>query len=139
MALGPGKAFDMKLTLLRTLMALPAVVFIVIGLRWLVAPDASAAFFGMTIMEGLGLSTQIGDMAAIFLTLGLSVLAGLVSGKRTWFLVPSIFLVLVATARILAWAFHGATFAADMIAQELLIAALWFFGSRFVCETDDAA
>lgn len=126
----------MRLKLLSAIMALPAILFIVFGLRWLVIPDGIAPFFGMTMMEGVGLSSQIGDMAAIFLTIGISALAGLVSGNRIWFLVPTIFLILTAIGRILAWGFHDATLATDFIVQEFLVAALWFFGSKHVCNEE---
>lgn len=125
--------------ILRLLMALPAVIFITFGVRWLVMPEDIAPFFGMTLMQGVGLSTQIGDMAALFLMLGLSALSGIVTGKRIWFLAPALFLVLAAIGRMLAWAFHDAALATDFIFQEFLIAGLWFFGSKYVCADEASA
>lgn len=57
---------------LRVIVALPAILFVVTGLRWLVAPEPVAAEFGMPLLDGVGRSSQIGDMSAFFLTLGRS-------------------------------------------------------------------
>ena len=122
----------------RILAALPAIVFISFGVRWLVAPAGIAPFFGMDLMEGLGRSTVIGDMAAAFLTMGISVLTGLITQRRTWIIVPAIFMALAALGRLLAWAFHDATLATNMIGPEILIAAYWFFATKHICEGEKA-
>ena len=56
--------------LISLLVLLPAVLFVVTGVRWLVAPAGIAPEFGLVLGEGLGLSSQVGDMSAFFLTLG---------------------------------------------------------------------
>ena len=55
--------------ILKILVLLPAILFLVTGLRWLVAPAGVAPMFGLTLDEGVGLSSQVGDMSAFFLTL----------------------------------------------------------------------
>ena len=102
------------------------------------APAGIAPFFGMDLMEGLGRSTVIGDMAAAFLTMGISVLTGLITQRRTWIIVPAIFMALAALGRLLAWAFHDATLATNMIGPEILIAAFWFFATKHICEGEKA-
>ena len=54
--------------------SLLAVVFIVMGVRWLIAPEGIAPEFGLILGDGLGLSSQIGDMSGYFLFLGISIL-----------------------------------------------------------------
>ena len=54
--------------------SLLAVVFIVMGVRWLIAPEGIAPEFGLILGDGLGLSSQIGDMSGYFLFLGISCL-----------------------------------------------------------------
>ena len=44
--------------MLKVVVALTAVLFASIGLRWLVAPEGVAAEAGMTLMEGLGLDLR---------------------------------------------------------------------------------
>ena len=71
--------------ILGLLVLLPAILFVVTGVRWLVAPAGIAPEFGLVLGEGLGLSSQVGDMSGFFLTLGICMLAALVSGRRTWY------------------------------------------------------
>ena len=63
---------------LRFISALPALLFMLIGVRWLTTPEAVAAEFGMPLLEGLGRSTQIGDLGAFFVAGGAMVLIGLI-------------------------------------------------------------
>ncbi|MBL4610480.1 hypothetical protein [Halopseudomonas sp.] len=115
---------------LNVLVALVGVLFLLSGLRWLFDPTAAAATLGMPLLDGVGRSTQIGDMAAFFLTLGLLIMMGLVTAHRLWFYPACMLLGLAAFGRILAWAAHDAAFAVDLIAVELLITAFLLFASR---------
>jgi hypothetical protein len=116
--------------LLKLLVLLPAIMFIVTGVRWLVAPSGVAPMFGLTLGEGVALSSQVGDMAGYFLTLGSCMLIALVSERRSWYYPPIMLLSLTALGRILAWLVHDATFALDLIAPELIIALILLVGSR---------
>ena len=100
---------------LKLLVLLPAILFVVIGLRWLVAPAGIAPNFGLTLQEGIGLSTQIGDLSSFFLTLGICMLIALTSQRRIWFYPPMILLGITALGRIIAWLFHDATLTVDLI------------------------
>ncbi len=114
----------------KVLMGLPGVVFVVIGLIWLVAPEFAASQLGMTLLSGVGLSTQIGDLASFFLVMGGCVLIALKTGQRVW-LYPTVMLLgFAAFGRIVAWGLHGATFAIDMIAVEIIVAGLLIMASK---------
>ncbi|MCR9260321.1 MAG: hypothetical protein NXH95_11400 [Pseudomonadaceae bacterium] len=123
-------------TVLKIVVGLPAVLFVVMGLRWLVAPADIAPEFGFVLGDGLGRSSQVGDFAAFFLTLGICILMGLVSGRRLWYYPPAMLLLLAAIGRILAWTLHDATFAGGMIAFEVLVAALLLAASRWLPERE---
>jgi hypothetical protein len=116
--------------ILKVLVVLPAILFIVTGLRWLVAPAGVAPMFGLTLADGVGLSSQVGDMSAFFLTLGLCTLIALVSGLRTWYYPPIMLLALTAAGRIIAWLVHDAALAVDLIALEIIVAVLLLVASR---------
>jgi hypothetical protein len=116
--------------ILKILVVLPAILFIVTGLRWLVAPAGVAPMFGLTLADGVGLSSQIGDMSAFFLTLGICMLVALVSGRRVWFYPSIMLLSLTALGRVLAWLVHDAALAVDLIAPEVIVAALLLVASR---------
>lgn len=115
---------------LSVLVALLGVLFLLIGLRWQIDPAAAAATLGMPLLDGVGRSTQIGDMTAFFLTLGLLILMGLVTSQRIWFYPACMLLGIAAFGRILAWAFHDAAFAFDMIAVEVIVTGFLLFASR---------
>ena len=119
--------------LLNVRVALPAVLFLTIGLRWMVAPEGVATEFGMALDTGLGLSTQIGDLSAFFLTLGLSMLLALLSRRRVWFYPPIMLLGFAALGRVLAWLFHDAALA-PQIGVEVIVATLLFPASRRLAE-----
>ena len=123
-------------TVLKIIVGLPAVLFVVMGLRWLVAPADIAPEFGFVLGDGLGRSSQVGDFAAFFLTLGVCILMALVSGRRLWYYPPAMLLLLAAIGRILAWTLHDATFAGDMIVFEIAVAALLLAASRWLPERE---
>jgi hypothetical protein len=116
---------------LSVLVLLPAILFIVTGLRWLVDPAGVAPEFGLVLGEGLGLSSQVGDMSGFFLTLGICMLVGLVSGRRSWYYPPVLLLLLTAVGRVIAWLLHDAALA-PQIAAEILVAVILLVASRWL-------
>lgn len=78
--------------ILRVVIALPALLFLVMGLRWVITPAQVAPEFGMPLLEGLGLSTQVGDLGAFFVCLGLFIFIGLFTHNRAWFYAPALLL-----------------------------------------------
>ena len=48
-----------------------------IGAAWIVAPGVAAALLEMDLLDGAGLSSQIGDETGYFVTLGSCILLGL--------------------------------------------------------------
>ncbi|MGF1510368.1 MAG: hypothetical protein ACFB9M_12790 [Myxococcota bacterium] len=115
---------------LNFILGLFAIIFLLIGLGWLVAPSLVGRQLGMPLLDGVGLSTQIGDLASLFLTLALCILLALKSGIRIWFYPAIMLLSLTAVGRVLAWALHGAALALDLIGIEVVVASLLFFASR---------
>jgi hypothetical protein len=104
--------------------AVPAGVFIVVGLAWLVAPGFVSARMRMPLLDGDGLSTQIGDLGSFFLVLGGSIAIALLTHRSVW-LYPAIMLLGFAVAgRVIAWLAHGAGLPLDMIAVEVVVAGL---------------
>lgn len=121
-------------TFFRVLVALPAILFVVMGLRWAVDPMGAASGLGMTLMEGVGLSSQIGDLAAFFLGMGIMMLIALISARRSWFQAPALLLALTAVFRLLAWLVHDAALALDMIIVELVVATVLILASSRLAE-----
>jgi len=121
---------------LKGIVLLPALLFVAMGLRWLVDPQGAAEQAGFALAHGLGRSTQVADFAAFFLAMGLCLLLGLVSGRRLWFYPPCMLLLLAAISRILVWALHDAALALEIVAFELVVAALVLIASRWITEEE---
>ena len=118
--------------ILKVLVLLPAILFLVMGLRWLVAPAGMAPMLGLTLDQGVGLSSQVGDMSGYFLTLGSCMLIALISGRRSWYYPAIMLLSITAVGRILAWLVHDATLALDLIVPELLVSVILLLASRLL-------
>ena len=112
------------------LVALASLLFIAIGVRWLVDPAGAAPELGLSLSQGLGLSTQIGDISSFFLTLGLCIAIALVSKQRIWYYPAIMLLVLAALGSLAAWSMHGAALAVPQIAVEVLVALLLWYASK---------
>ena len=121
-------------TLLRVLVTLPAVLFVVTGLRWITDPTGAAIALGMTLMDGVGRSSQIGDVGAFFLAMGIMMLLALITARRSWFYAPALMLILVAVFRLLAWLLHGAALAPDMIVVEVVVATVLLVASSTLAQ-----
>ncbi|SDR87173.1 hypothetical protein SAMN05216271_0618 [Halopseudomonas sabulinigri] len=116
--------------ILTVVAGLLGLMFLLIGLRWLVDPSGAAGQLGMPLLDDVGRSTQIGDFAAFFLTLGVLILLGLVTSQRLWFYPAAMLLGIAALGRVLAWAVHDAALALDLIAPEVIIAAVLLLAAR---------
>ena len=116
---------------LRVVAGLLGTLFLINGLQWIIAPANIAAQLGMPLLEGVGLSTQIGDMGSFFITVGAMTLIGALSQTRHWFYAPSILLLVAALFRTLSTAIYGAPFVLPAIFVEISVGLfLIFAGSR---------
>jgi len=111
-------------TALKMAAGVAALIFIGVGFAWWLAPAFVGAQLGMKLQSGVGLSTQIGDIASFFFTLGACTLIAVLTGNRTW-LWPSIMLLAFAVAgRVIAWSFYGAVLTIEIIALEISVIGL---------------
>ena len=117
-------------TAIKLLVLLFGILFLVTGLRWLLAPAGIAPDFGLALGSGIGLSSQVGDMSAFFLTLGVCMLTGLTTQRSVWYYPPIMLLLLTAVGRVLAWLLHDAALATQLIALEVIVSLVLLFASR---------
>ena len=117
-------------TAIKLLVLLFGILFLVTGLRWLLAPAGIAPDFGLALGSGIGLSSQVGDMSAFFLTLGVCILMGLTTQRSVWYYPPIMLLSLTAVGRVLAWLIHDAVLATQLIAPEVIVSLVLLFASR---------
>ena len=120
--------------LFRLIVLIPGLLFVVMGLRWLVDPAGIAPTLGLTLETGFGLSSQVADLSAFFLVAGLSILIAVIRRSSVWFYPPAMLLLIAATGRMVAWLVHGAAFAPQAIVFEFVVAALLLMAARYLPE-----
>ena len=86
---------------LRIVAGLLGFFFLINGIQWIVNPASIAEQLGMPLLEGAGLSTQIGDIGSFFITVGVMTLVGVITTTRHWFYAPSMLLLIAAIYRTL--------------------------------------
>ena len=112
---------------LRVLAGFFGAFFLLMGLRWIIDPSSAAASLSMPLLEGAGLSTQIGDVGSFFVTIGVMTLIGVIKQKRHWLYAPSMLLLVAALYRVLSTILHGAAFAMPLIAIEIIVGLFLIF------------
>ena len=116
--------------ILRIVVMVLGVVFTLQGVGWLINPAASAEGLGMPLLDGVARSTQVGDFAMFFLAAGATILLGSRPGQGPILYFPAALIGGAAVTRTLAWAFHGAAFAALFIVVELVTGVLLVMAAR---------
>ena len=109
---------------MRIVILLLGVGFLLQGMGWLVVPEQAAAGLGMPLLDGIGRSTQVGDFAAFFFTLGTLMLLGSRAGHARLLFVPAGMLGAAALMRTLAWLLQGASLAPVFITVEAVVGVL---------------
>ncbi len=116
---------------LRVIAGLAGTLFFLNGLQWIISPANVADSLGMPLLEGVGLSTQIGDLGSFFITVGAMTLIGAITTTRHWFYAPSMLLLVAALYRTLSTILYGAPFVMSAIIVEISVGLfLIFAGSR---------
>ena len=115
---------------MRIIITMMGAGFALQGVGWLLVPEHAAASLGMPVLDGIGRSTQVGDFAAFFLTLGLGTLGGSLTGRPRLLYFPAVLLASAAFGRVVAWALHGAAFAATFIVVEIVASSLLLAAAR---------
>lgn len=95
------------------------------GIQWLATPASAADAFGMTLLDGLGRSTQIGDLSAFFIAAGGLGVAGLLRNDKSLLLAPAALVGCAALFRTVAFAAHGAPFATQFIVVEVVMLSVF--------------
>jgi len=116
-------------TTMRAVLGLLGLLVLTSALRWIFDPSGAAAALGVTLPAGLGRSTIIGDLGAFFLAGAAFLFLAIFTARAHWLWAAATLFGGAATMRTLAWALHGADFAAAFIAVEIVTAALLLFAA----------
>jgi hypothetical protein len=100
------------------------VLLIMIGVGWLLDPSSAAEGLGMTLFEGLGRSSQIGDMSSFFIVGGTFALIGVIRNNASFLLMSASLVGFTAITRTIAWGVHDASFATQQIVVEVVICSV---------------
>lgn len=115
--------------ILKAIVILPALLFLMIGFRILIDPEGGLGELGMPLLDGLGRSTQIGDLGAFFIGGAVLILIGVFTGKREWLYAPALIMGLTATFRLWATIGHDAALAVPQIGVEVVVCGLLLFAA----------
>ena len=124
---------------IQVFIALPGVMMGWSAFGWLTNPQSAAEGLGMQLLDGVGRSTQVGDMTSFFAVVSIMVLVGAIRQNATWLVGPVLLLGGAAVFRTLAWMFHGADLAMQFIVPELVLAAILGFGMYWFSREKPAA
>ena len=121
---------------LRVVAGLFGVLFLINGLQWIIAPAGIAEQLGMPLLEGVGLSAQIGDMGSFLITVGVMTLIGVLTQTRHWFYAPSMLFLVAALYRTLSAVLYGEPFVMSAIIVEVVVGLFLIFAGPRI-ETED--
>ena len=91
---------------------------------WLIDPLSAAQSLSMSLLEGEGGNTQIGDFTSFFFTAGLMATIGAYRSEHLWLYTTISLLGSAAIFRISAGLFHGTDFITSAIAFEIIASIL---------------
>ena len=113
----------------RILAGLVGLVLASTAVTWIVDPTAAALSLGMPLLDGIGRSTQIGDMSSFFVGGTLLCFMGALRQQGHWLQAVALLLTLTAIFRTLAWAVHGADLTVVFIVAEVVMATILLFSA----------
>lgn len=113
----------------RILAGLVGFFFLAQGVNFLLSPAKAAEGLGMPLLDGIGRSTQVGDISGVFLTIAILCGIGIAQQSPHGPRAAGILLATIAVSRMLAWALAGAAFATIPIAVEAVTAGILFFAA----------
>ena len=108
---------------LRALVGVLGLIFLMNAANWVVDASAAAEGLGMPLLDGVGRSTQMGDIGGFFLAVAVLFGGGAYREDPQWLRGAALLLASAALMRTLAWLVQGAAFAPNFIVPEIALAA----------------
>lgn len=115
---------------LKILSIIGALPLALIGLRWIFDPSGAAEGLQMTLLEGAGRNSQLGDVTSFFVGMSGFALYGIIKEKRDYLYAATILLAGVAVFRILGGLVHDAPTIWLFVAIEIVTSAIWIAHAR---------
>ena len=114
----------------RLISGIIGVLMLLQALNWLFDPSSAAAGLSMSLLEGEGGNTQIGDFTSFFFTAGLMAVIGAYRNEHVWLYTTISLLGSAAIFRISAGIFHGTEYLTSAIIFEIVASVLLFISAR---------
>jgi ribonuclease Z len=117
---------DLVELILRVLSGGIGVLFLVLGLGFLILPEIVAITFFAEPARAVGINSLRGDFGALFLGMSFFCLLGVFSAHRWLLLVPIVFLALVITGRLTSFSVEGLplVMARTLVSEVLFLSVL---------------
>ncbi len=107
---------------LRALVGVLGLIFLMNAANGVVDAAAAAEGLGMPLLDGVGRSTQMGDIGGFFLAVAVLFGGGAYREDPQWLRGAALLLASAALMRTLAWLVQGAAFAPNFIVLEIALA-----------------
>lgn len=115
---------------LRILSIIGALPLAYIGLRWIFDPSGAAAGLEMTLLEGAGRNSQIGDTTSFFVCMAGFALFGIFKERRDFLYAATFLMGSVAVYRVLGGLVHDAPTIWNFVVIEVVTSAIWIAHAR---------
>ena len=125
----------MKKNIYRVLATLPGFLMGMNAIGWLTQPEETAKGLGMPLLDGIGRSTQIGDLGALFVGTTILIFWGAFRSQGQWLYSAALFLGCAAVIRTIAALAHGAAMATQFIVAEVIM-TIWLVVFAFLIEKE---
>jgi hypothetical protein len=106
---------------IKGLLLIPGLLMLMSAIGFLVQPEQAVESLGMILLDGIGRSSQVGDMGAFFACTAGFVFYGVAKTEPGALYASAALLISAAAYRIAAWLLHEAQFAAEFIAVEIIL------------------
>ena len=114
----------------RLISGIIGILMLLQAFNWLLDPSSASAGLSMSLLQGEGGNTQIGDFTSFFFTAGLMAIIGAYRNEHVWLFTTISLLGSAAVFRISAGLFHGADFLTSAIAFEIVASILFLISAN---------
>tara|TARA_B100001769_G_C21634945_1_gene354727 strand:+ start:71 stop:442 length:372 start_codon:yes stop_codon:yes gene_type:complete len=120
----------------RLISGIIGILMLLQAFNWLLDPSSAAAGLSMSLLQGEGGNTQIGDFTSFFFTAGIMAVIGAYRNEHLWLYTTVSLLGSAAIFRIIAGTFHGTEYLTSAIIFEVVASALLLISARKIKSED---
>ena len=120
----------------RLISGIIGILMLLQAFNWLHDPSSAAAGLSMSLLQGEGGNTQIGDFTSFFFTAGIMAVIGAYRNEHLWLYTTISLLGSAAIFRIIAGTFHGTEYLTSAIIFDVVASALLLISARKIKSED---